>query len=363
MALRVIDGVPGSGKTFYAVRHLALHYFRKSPLTGLYHLDRDCLIVTNIDGFKPEHLGLQGEIEKAGAAARAKIESSDLTERRKDAALEKLDPVAEFFSYEYQERFKEDKPPLVYVIDEAQRYFRKGMDRVLKERRVFDYFEYHRHWGQDIYLVTQNVRKLPADIVYLPEYIVCAVPRSRSIGIGFKYHWVSSGETIKTETCRADPEIFDLYQSMDVDASVPEPAAVEPASSSGSYVPVVSSGPAAEPEEIQPHYVVFLPLDSITLYTGGRMTTHYVWRGHYFLPRDFPHKTVVRAGRRHAVLDYDLFTVIFSDEQERPSDFIVQVAAPESMSGDGGGSDDRSAARSDSSGGRARRGTELSEQG
>ena len=64
MALFVIDGVPGAGKTYYAVWLLLTRYFKRLPeytvLQTLvfflrpkekpsYVLDKDCVIITNID--------------------------------------------------------------------------------------------------------------------------------------------------------------------------------------------------------------------------------------------------------------------------------------------------------------------------
>ncbi len=190
MAIRIIEGVPGSGKTYYAVRHLAKHYFSKQK-DGSYELSKPCTLITNIDSFQPDHLSLQDEIKHAGG-------------------------VEHFFSFDYQEKFKEGKEQLVYIIDEAQRFFRKGQ-RNLND--VFSYFEYHRHWGQDIYLVTQNARKLPPDIVYLTEYLIVAAPRTRSILGEFKYKWVSEGEIIKREGFRPDQGVFSLYKSMDIGES------------------------------------------------------------------------------------------------------------------------------------------------
>jgi len=417
MALRVIDGVPGSGKTFYAVWHLAFKYFKKEPrytflqelfytlfsflrppVEQKYILDKDCLIITNIDNFKPDHVDLAAEIRRAGDLARqALLDDRSLNDRERDRRLDQLDPVAEFFSYSYQKQYKQGKPSLVYVIDEAQVFFRKGQEKALKEKYVYRYFEYHRHWGQDIYLVTQNVKKLPSDIVYLPEYIISAVPRVRSLGPGFRYHWISSGERIKTEVRRPDQAVFALYKSMDVaeqekiknpvlktvalalvgagailffgfsyftdrfggnkeeiptvshSSSVPAPAP-----SFESYIPVGDSDRFRPPPPV-PRYVVFLPLDRLTTYSGGTMRTLYVWRGRMMPAKSFPHDTFRMAGQLYAVLDYDLFDFMFGSDEDRPTDFIVQIAGPEQPGG-GNEANDRSAARSDLSGGQTRRG-------
>ncbi|MCI5156926.1 MAG: hypothetical protein D3906_00530 [Candidatus Electrothrix sp. AUS1_2] len=398
MAQRVIAGVPGSGKTYYAVWHLAEHYFKKDDETGVYELVRDCTIITNIDGFQPDHIDLKSEIDKAGDIARNSIEAyysereqflSSAEKARSRTEMQRkidaIDPVAEFFSYEYQEAYKDGKPQIVYVIDEVQRFFRKGADKILKAKKVFDYFEYHRHWGQDIYLVTQNINKLPSDITTLCEYSVNARARVRAIGRGFRYDWIASGEVIKTEALSPDPAVFSLYKSMDVaesekirnpllktiglmflaaffvcfggylyfsrymdrgDSPVPQ-SVVQPSSSSlsssgGAYIPVGT--PRKEPEH--PRYVVFVPLSSITRLSrdGKRVEYLYVWRGSLIPNSSFPHKTLYMAGQRYAVLDYELFEFMF-DSDDRPRDFIVQVAVPSSAGSEGSGADERSRAQ------------------
>lgn len=187
MAIRIIEGVPGSGKSYYAVKHLADHYFEKQE-DGRYELIKPVTIITNIDGFQPEHYKLQVLVKDAGG-------------------------IKEFFSELYQKAITECiGGQIVYIIDEAQKYFRKGA-RDLAD--VYSYFEYHRHFGHDIYLITQNARKLPADISCLSEYLIVAAPRTRSVIGEFKYKWLSDGELLKREGFRPDAGIFALYKSMD----------------------------------------------------------------------------------------------------------------------------------------------------
>lgn len=187
MAIRIIEGVPGSGKSYYAVKHLADQYFEKQK-DGRYELIRPVTIITNIDSFQPEHLNLKVLAKDAGG-------------------------VKHFFSEHYQKALTECiGGQIIYIIDEAQKYFRKGA-RDLDD--VYSYFEYHRHFGHDVYLITQNARKLPPDISCLSEYLIVAAPRSRSVIGEFKYKWLSDGEILKREGFRPDPGIFALYKSMD----------------------------------------------------------------------------------------------------------------------------------------------------
>lgn len=188
MAIRIIQGVPGSGKTYYAVRHLAENYFEKQE-DGRYELVRPCTIITNIDSFQPTHIRLQDAVKNAGGVKNFFTESYQIEYSR---------------LFEYQ---------IIYIIDEAQKLFRKHA-RDLND--VFTYFELHRHLGHDIYLITQNVKKLPTDLVVLTEYIIDAAPRSRSVIGEFKYKWLSDGEVLKREGFRPDAGIFALYKSMDI---------------------------------------------------------------------------------------------------------------------------------------------------
>ena len=188
MAIRIIQGVPGSGKTYYAVRHLAENYFERQQ-DGRYELIKPCTIITNIDSFQPEHVSLQAACKEAGG-------------------------YKEFFTEEYQRQYSAQfEHQIIYLIDEAQKLFRKNA-RDLND--VFTYFELHRHLGHDIYLITQNAKKLPTDLVVLTEYIIEAAPRSRSVIGEFKYKWLSDGEVLKREGFRPDAGVFALYKSMDV---------------------------------------------------------------------------------------------------------------------------------------------------
>lgn len=191
MAIRIIQGVPGSGKTYYAVRHLAENYFEKQD-DGRYELIKPVTIITNIDSFQANHIQLSIVVKDAGG-------------------------IKNFFTEPYQVEFcKQFDHQVIYLIDEAQKFFRKNA-RDLND--VFTYFEIHRHLGHDIYLITQNVKKLPTDIVCLAEYIIDSAPRSRSVIGEFKYKWLSDGEILKREGFKPDDGIFSLYKSMDISES------------------------------------------------------------------------------------------------------------------------------------------------
>ncbi|MGD9949780.1 MAG: zonular occludens toxin domain-containing protein [Desulfobulbus sp.] len=195
MAVRIIQGVPGSGKTYYAVRHLAKNYCNQTE-DGIYYLKDEVTVFTNIDSFKPDHHDLRESIRQI---------------KREDGKPSGPD---DFFNLPYQQSLTDEiGGQIVYIKDEAQRFWRKG-DRGHHE--VYEYFELHRHLGHDVYLVTQSARKLPGDLVCLAEYVIDAAPRTRSLIGEMKYKWLSDGEVIKREAWKPEQAIFDLYKSMDM---------------------------------------------------------------------------------------------------------------------------------------------------
>lgn len=185
MAIRIIDGKPGSGKSYYTVHHLVKNYFTEDR--ELYILKPGFCIITNIDSFKPAHIDLKTIATEHGG-------------------------YDSFFTVEVQEKMKEQHGQIIYIIDEAQRIFRKNF----KDDNVFFWFEYHRHLGQDIYLITQHYKKLPFDVYSLAEFIIYSAPRTRSVAGEFRYYWMDDGTKIKTEVLRPKQHIFALYKSMDM---------------------------------------------------------------------------------------------------------------------------------------------------
>lgn len=188
MAIMIIDGVPGAGKTYYAVKHLLDTYFKKDA-DGIYQPKKPVKIITNIDGFQLEHEKLNDIVKASGG-------------------------VKVFFSKDFQEKIFEKHGPVVYVIDEAQMIF----DRKFYDREVFSWFEYHRHYGQNIYLITQAVSKLPKDVTSLVEYVIRALPRSKSVtGREFRYNHVSGRDILKRDAVLIKKKIFEIYKSASAD--------------------------------------------------------------------------------------------------------------------------------------------------
>ncbi|MGV1098705.1 zonular occludens toxin domain-containing protein [Thiovibrio sp. JS02] len=204
MAVRIVDGNPGAGKTYWAVHHLLKQYFDYEPDLDRYFLKeqyKEVVIITNIDSLKIPHRSLNTMIDECN-----KEMGLD------DRDLEKYGKGYVFFSHDYQEMLAECiNAPVVYVIDESQRFFHKRY----YYRPVFEWFELHRHFQQDIFLISQSYKKIAPDILELCEIVVHGVARTRSLtGKEFRYKHISQGDVMKTEVLLKDKKIFALYKSM-----------------------------------------------------------------------------------------------------------------------------------------------------
>lgn len=194
MAIRIIEGVPGSGKTLYAVHHLLKTYYdcdqdgfyKQKKFTNEDGEEQKLRLITNIDGLKVAHDHLDDLVHIAGG-------------------------YRIFFSNKYQESIFDKKERVVFLIDEAQKIFRKKLTGDWDD--VFYYFEYHRHYGHDIYLLTQNAKKVNTEISELREYLIHSKPRVRSLTGEFSYQMISDGDILKRETIKPLPKLFNMYKS------------------------------------------------------------------------------------------------------------------------------------------------------
>ena len=188
MAIRIIEGKIGSGKTYYAVNHVFREYFKwcdKTDSWVLKNTDVELKIYTNIKKMKIGH-DLNLAIEEAGG----------------------LNP---FFTVEYQEKFCENFS-VIYIIDEAQSH--DLFHRTYKDRHVFTFFQTSRHMGIDIYLITQDTQCLAKELRSLAEYHIVAVQRTKTIGNLFTYKFYAGKDCYKTKRIKKDNKVFSLYRSM-----------------------------------------------------------------------------------------------------------------------------------------------------
>jgi hypothetical protein len=194
MAIRIVDGVLGAGKTYFCVDWLAKNYCKKLEDFYIIRPDLNVRIITNIDGLKLPHEDINSCIEKAGGF--------DI-----------------FFSRNYQSIFS-GVSHLIYILDEAQQWFRPKHCKLTHENLL--YFEWSRHEGHDIWFVTQSYKKLTSEVACLAEVIVSAQPRTLSM-TGKELTYVSrTYEGVELETHRLifSQKVADLYQSAKKEESV-----------------------------------------------------------------------------------------------------------------------------------------------
>lgn len=177
----IVYGVPGSGKSYY----VAYSLLKKGIVVfedGIYRVADDYILFTNLDGLKVEGCYDWDELFNSG--------------RWND-----------FRSYEV---FKGKK--LVFAIDEAQIYFHK-----LSQEELY-FFQYHRHYGYDFILTTQNLSQLDNRLVGNAEYLIRALPKTDRVFGAFRYHLISSldkSTVLKKFSLPASPEVFFLYKSFE----------------------------------------------------------------------------------------------------------------------------------------------------
>lgn len=209
MAIRIVDGIPRSGKTFYGVRHFAKNFC--DFIENDYFIKDGITVISNIDGLTLPHIKLSDLVYVPAKLNKfvAKIMPWLVTPPPVD-----VPSMMDFFSYSYQENVIFPKyGAVVYIIDEAQVFWRKN-DRSEEIKEVFHWMELHGHFGQDIYLITQSYKKLPSDISIMPEYIIHSVPRSRSMTGEFRYKQIAEGGEVQRKFgIYPDQKIFDLYKS------------------------------------------------------------------------------------------------------------------------------------------------------
>jgi len=188
MAIRIIEGKIGSGKTYYAVNHVFGSWYKWCDINDEWipkNSELEIKVYTNIKKMKLGH-DLNLAIEEAGG----------------------LNP---FFTVEYQERFCENFN-VIYIIDEAQSH--DLFHRTYKDRHVFTFFQTSRHMGIDIYLITQDTQCLAKELRSLAEYHIVAVQRTKTIGNLFTYKFYAGKDCYKTKRIKKDNKVFSLYRSM-----------------------------------------------------------------------------------------------------------------------------------------------------
>ena len=181
MPIYAVTGSPGSGKSYYAV----------SQIKKILDSDENCLILTNIAGLQIDDNRLHVMSFSQEGFASSK-QAPYLRQLRQKYGLG-------------------DEDKIYYFIDEAQQY----LSGRLRSDDVIYFFDTHRHYGVDIYLMSQNIRKIHKDITSSCEYEIRASALTINPLPGFFYRKYAGGEQFATFRLNKRNEIFALYKSME----------------------------------------------------------------------------------------------------------------------------------------------------
>ncbi len=190
MAVYIVTGIPGSGKTYWCVTHILRKYFSFDRVLQEYIPRSDFTIYSNIDSLRLDHVVLP--------------------EVLKDV------PKETFFTVEYQKELLVKHHRIIYFIDEAQFLF----PTKFSDNDVLFFFEYHRHLGIDIYLLCPDAGDLPRRMRTLAEYVLKASARSLRFVNEFRFHKVVEGMRTGNIMLRFDKRVFALYRSMSMSEGV-----------------------------------------------------------------------------------------------------------------------------------------------
>jgi hypothetical protein len=188
--IHVITGVPGSGKSYWAVNYLYTKYCDDN--NGHIDTSLDVKIISNVDELKIHHDSLD-----------LLLENHRIDQIINNDAFKKL-----------KEKYKR----VIFLIDEAQRYLTKENYESMQFA-----FEYHRHFGIEFLLLTQDKVLLPYKLLKLAEYLVVAQPRSRSVDLpligSFRYKYFDNSGYVELsqQNLKKNQKIFNLYQSFEFD--------------------------------------------------------------------------------------------------------------------------------------------------
>lgn len=183
-----ITGAPGAGKTYLSIKLLLDKYFDWDRKNKSWVRKPECekyAIFTNINELK--------------------LDTKDLSAIFKERSFDY------FFSYQYQEHMHTKYPNVVYVIDEVHDF----MPPFYKNVDVIKYFSKHRHFGDHVFIVTQDYTMICKTINKLCELEYRAVKASFTVFGRFHYNVKSNGEIFKKISAKKDHRIFNVYKSFD----------------------------------------------------------------------------------------------------------------------------------------------------
>lgn len=208
--LKIITGKPGSGKSYYAVKQI-IDNCKYDPISESYSLNSGILLVCTLDGLRLNYVDFDQTVKEMGAR------DTDLKRYpgESDDQFQIRNGLYSFFSVPlWQHEIAPKHQKILVVVDEAQRYF-PGSARDIPNS-VWYWFEYHRHFGADIILMTQHPSSLHRRVLNIAEHYVEATPPGlRAMGNRLRYSLrdTTTNEVISQTSQNTDTQVFKAYKS------------------------------------------------------------------------------------------------------------------------------------------------------
>jgi zona occludens toxin len=190
-----LTGVPGSGKSYFAVYHIYNTFLKDN---------KDCpylFLYTNINQFK--------------------FQIDERFIQLRDFNKQILEPVTLLYQ-KFKEGYDDNQlndlakqyklHKVLLVIDEAHTFFDKD------NQALTWFLTYHRHFYIDIFLITQNLMLIHYKYRKIAEFFYRAVPRSLALNRGFRYFVYideNFNERVEIKNLPFNKEVFSLYHSGD----------------------------------------------------------------------------------------------------------------------------------------------------
>lgn len=182
MAITLLTGVPGSGKSYFAV----------NKIVELLDTKDNFLILSNIDGTK------ENIFDRRYVFHRFSLEFL------RNANMENFLP-------HLRDEHHLDAEATIYIfIDECQNYYGPSC----RDEDAFYFLDYHRHYGVEIFLITQKDTKIRKEVEALCETEIRGLPPTLSLIPGmFVYNHKCGGEIFAKIKLKKKSKVFSAYKS------------------------------------------------------------------------------------------------------------------------------------------------------
>lgn len=214
MAISYITGIPGSGKSYFAVYQIYKEFLEKPKKKGFLNFKKEkpktskyLFLYTNINQFKFELKDnfIPFDNTDFNFKLNTLYEVYKSVDGKDDTLL--IEKAKELDLYQ-----------VLIVLDEAHNFLNDKEDEVLKW-----WLTYHRHLYQDIILITQDFSLIATGYKSIAEYFYKAIPAQlRLFKNKFRYQQFSSYKLYDKDLVNRKgihipilPEVFALYHSGD----------------------------------------------------------------------------------------------------------------------------------------------------